>query len=98
MNARLAAFSTSDRLIVIRAPYSPDRPELQDVTRQNGADHWLVRRASFSDQYARSTWINDCQSEASAAREPLRAGQVGDGAQQTLDVAGLVPPRSEVPA
>ena len=59
---------------LIRAQYSPDLRELQDITRQYGIDYWLVRRVSFSTEYVDNTWINDFRPEASAVSAQLRQG------------------------
>jgi hypothetical protein len=59
---------------LIRAQYSPDLHELQEVTREYGADYWLVRRTAFTPSYIEESWIMDVQPEATEARDLLMHG------------------------
>jgi hypothetical protein len=59
---------------LIRAHYSPDLEELQEVTREYGADYWLVRRTAFTPGYIEDSWIMDVQPEANEARDLLKQG------------------------
>jgi hypothetical protein len=59
---------------LIRAQYSEDLRDLQDVTREYGADFWLVRRTAFSPEYVKGSWMMDIQPEATDVIVQLSRG------------------------
>lgn len=57
---------------LLKAQYTPNRAELQQVIQTYGIDYWLIDRESFSRKFLQEEWVKQYPSAVEAAKTSLQ--------------------------